>query len=227
MRFIKIWIPIVSVIILILVVLIASPRNIHYRRKMKEGNVFADNITHYYHQYHQLPAETDKRTLEKLNPIRPYRSWWPLYETGTDQTFTLTFVGGRSPYNLRYHSADGSWEKVYPTSEVELKTIPQRIYASSDLMLLLVTNHSKTSVRYGNSYVLEYQQGEAWHPVYFPSNDLLTSPLTLLGAGETKADTLFFNPQEIAYPPGHYRISKLIHSNDQEICAVAYFDLCR
>ncbi|MCD8031929.1 MAG: hypothetical protein LUF85_14170 [Bacteroides sp.] len=227
MKFIKIWIPVVSVIILILVILISSPRNIHYRREMQEGNVFADNITNYYRQYGQFPAETDRNTLEKLNPIRPYRSWWPLYEAGPDQTFTLTFVGGKSPYSLRYYSGDGNWEKVYPISEVELKTIPQRISASSDGMLLMITNHLKTSVRYGSSYILEHQQGEAWHPVYFPSNDLLTSPLTILGAGETKADTLFIHPQALEYPPGHYRISKLIHSNDEEICAVAYFDLYR
>ncbi|GEM_PF-4578990 len=225
MKFIKIWIPIVLVVIVFLIIWISRPQNIYYHREMKAGNVFADNITNYYRQHGQLPIGTDMEVLEKLNPTRPYKFWWPLYEARGEQTFTLTFIGGRTPYNLQYNSAHNKWEKIHPAKDIDLNLIPRHLSGTTDVWKMVLTNHSSKSIRYGDSYMIEHKEKKKWVPVYFLSSDQDDSQLTILGPGESATDTLTFSVKTGGYPAGHYRINKLIHSDEQEIWVVTDFHI--
>lgn len=86
------------------------PINIRYANKIYCGNKFVENIRLYEKANKRLPNKDEWEVLEKLNPLKPYKTFYPDYLKIDDTNFVLTYLEGfDSPY-LTYDSITKKWE---------------------------------------------------------------------------------------------------------------------
>ena len=106
---------IVTIGFLLIFILIAIwfnlPINVLYHSEIRAGNEFVVNVLKFKSQTGHLPKENDWVILEKLNPKKPYESFYPEYRILDQDNFSLTFIEGFDPPYLQYDTKGKKWEK--------------------------------------------------------------------------------------------------------------------
>ena len=85
-----------------------------YRSEIKRANVYIENLKNYQKKNGVMPNENDWKTLDILNPIKPFNESKPQYDKVGKKDFILTFVQGFDPPYLFYDSRTNIWKYDFP-----------------------------------------------------------------------------------------------------------------
>lgn len=111
MKIIKYLVFITLTIIVLLFIWFNLPNSIIYYSEIKAGNQFAENLKNYKFKYGKLPENNNWDTLIKLNPLKPYETFYPEYRKIDENNFELVYVEGFDPPYLKYDTKEKKWEK--------------------------------------------------------------------------------------------------------------------
>jgi len=100
-----------AILFIIRFIWIKMPLEIKYYVQIKQGNEFVKNINEFKRKNGKLPNENNWMLLSKLNPIKPYETFYPEYRIIDAQNFCLTFIEGFDPPYLQYNTRSKTWEK--------------------------------------------------------------------------------------------------------------------
>lgn len=111
MRLINVVLVSILVIIGLIIVWILLPTTLKYHKEITLGNKFIDNIKKYHERNGRLPDENQWDSLAKLNPLKPYETFYPEYRRLDSNNFELTYIEGFDPPYLQYDTKTNKWVK--------------------------------------------------------------------------------------------------------------------